>query len=151
VLIPLTAEQVNEYWDVLRPMVLENQPATVQRSEAAISNILTSALSGDARFWGYYKKGEESDELEPGKFTALIVTSINSGPVTKLKRLLVFAYWADDDLGRKGIVDGLNSLEDYARENNCGVIYSFTSNPAFERVLGALSWESDTTLIYKAL
>jgi len=148
VLIRLEPEQVNDNWPVFKPILAESLPPGMAADQNAMTNILTSALMGDCVFWGHYRKQEKR---EPGDFAGLVVTSVNQSPVTKLKRLLVFSFWADDNTGRAEIVKGIRTLEEYARSKNCKSLYAVTENNKLEQVLDALGWNSNSTSIYKTL
>lgn len=151
-LIQLTPEQVNESWELLRPMVEQSLPPGARSSTNAMTNILTSALVRDCRFWGYYKRDEEDpQDLKPSRFAALVVTAINQEPVTRLNRMLIFSFWGDSSLTRGDVVTGLQTLEEFAEDKDCTVMYSFSQNRQLEQVLGSMGWNSEHSLIYKAI
>jgi len=123
----------------------------VAKNDAAMANVLASALSRRCTFWGRYTKADDAEDFDLAELSGLVVTAVDREPVTNFKRLLVFSFWTDNSASKQEIIQGIDTLERYAEGENCSLIYAITENPQLESVLKSFGWNTSETLVYKPL
>lgn len=150
-LIQLEPEQVNSMWADIKPMIYENMPPGYEDLPKISANILTSILCRDCVVWGYYSddglKQDFNDQPKP--LRGICITSVVHTPVLRVKRLLLFTYYVDSELGRQNIVEGIRTLEEYASSKGCADMYAYSENEVFTRMMRAIGWNTDQIVIRK--
>ena len=114
----LSREQITEYWKVIGPSVSKALP---NPSIPVMENVLKSLYSGKMQCWAYI--GGDN------KLIGLVTTTVLEDEVAMVKKLLIYSVSGIDKVDLSVWNKGLNTLIDFARSNDCGIIVAYTMNP----------------------
>lgn len=143
-LIRLLPEQVSAMWKVVGAALIEGLPPDYHADVKARTAILQSVLKEEATVWVYrMPQGDGTTRA-----SALVLTTFYQAPIFFTKHLLIYSFYAFENLPEEAWVTGFETLRKYADSLNLDSIIAYTQHPGIIRMaktrLGAMG---DYTLL----
>lgn len=121
-LVRLTPEQVDKYWDDVAVSVAEALPPT-SGSDEAMLNLLESIMNGMADCWVVYDVSEEECKI---RIVAYMITTIVTEPISNTKNLLIYALTGTGSMLKEHWKEGYLALINWAKANDCVAVTAYT-------------------------
>lgn len=134
-IIRLRPAQIVKVWDSLRFAIAQSIAPLVTVDEESMRVILSELLCEKLQCWCIYEKTETGIDIY-----GYAVTSIQVEPHTNVKTLLIYAYYMFKKIDETDRADLHNSMEVFARNNNCKLIAGYTSNPLAGNIAKKLNY-----------
>ncbi len=134
VLVPLNAEQISQYWDVIAPAVEASLDGITKMTHMGLNNILKLLLSGEMTCWTVVER------TQPIGF---ILTYIQIDPFTELRSLLIYSLCLFEVAGRGAWRKGLTELIGIARATGCTKVIAYTMNDMIVKLAESIGINAD--------
>lgn len=137
----LLPENVTDNWDVIRHAIQSSLPPFALDTPDKMNSILESILLGQLEVWVFYETDEGLN------IKSIWTTSIITDSESKTKNLLMYSIYNFDHSKPEEWLEGLKSMGDYARANECAAITGFTKDPFILRFVESIKGETETRFI----
>ena len=140
-LVKLTPDQVNKYWELISFSIRESLPPIAMGAEDRMSRILVSAMTGGLDVWmSMVKKTMQVD----GVATTCVTRDDNS----EIRNLLIYSvYGMGEGFVKNSWMSALKTFKDYARGLGCSRIIAYTDEDSIKKFAEILGGETRYTFI----
>jgi len=141
-LVRLLPDDVQRRWPQLKSAILTSLPSHINGTDDAINNLLFALLDDTLHCW-ILVEYEEKD----AKIRAVVTTTITVDIPSGIKNLLIYSLTAFEPLTQEILVDGYNSLKEFAKSKNCYKITAFTDIPRIIEMVKSVGGDASQTMI----
>jgi len=121
-LVKLTAEQISNFWDIIKFAIIESHPSSTPMGLEELNVIFEELLCDVADCWVSCNKENRS------KIEGIIITKVVHDPGTRSKNLLIYSLYMDQGIDRMSWPEGLATLAKWAIKKGCRNLVGFTDN-----------------------
>jgi hypothetical protein len=133
----LLPNQISTSWPTIRELLYKNHPPSITINEQILANILEAALRNGLQVWVVH----DSDlEENMSRIKSIVVTTILTEPLSKLRSLLIYGVITDYQAGDERIdyIKEMESIRKYAKANDCSSITAYSDVPAVWNIVKKL-------------
>lgn len=138
-LIRLVPEEVNDRWDVLRPILRHSLSPVVEAGQVTMERILVAVLKEALDVWMLYGAG--------GKASGVITTAMSEDGITGERTMLVYSFNLYHKVGRGVYEAAVETLRRWAESKDCQWVSWYTENESMERLGRFLGYEERAKLM----
>jgi len=139
-LIKLLPDQVSNYWDILKPLILDALPPATSKKLGFENKILQNILMGGMDCWVSMNS--------EGKVGAVCTTTFVEDKNSEVKNLLIYSLSASG-----GIIEedeweeGISTVLKYAQGNGCENVIAYTTSEAMIHLADKYGWDNSVRVV----
>jgi hypothetical protein len=142
-ILRLSPEQIVEYWEVIRPNILESLIPIVDRNEETVFRVLQSLLTESLQLWAGIEDREGKVEE---RVYAIMTTSISIDSISQTRSLLINSLFALKHVPLSDWEKGIRLLDEYKEKNRCTKLVAYTDIPEIVALASRLGFKTFTCL-----
>ena len=140
-LLRLDPEQISNNWELINSSIKEHV-----KDQRLLARTLTALSNGTMQAWVGV---QDTADTTPTSWIGVVITCVVFDPVACANTLLVAWIKAFKPTTDQDWLDGLSTLNNYARENNCITVSGYVDRDSFVNKLSRYGVRGGKTLVYK--
>jgi hypothetical protein len=143
-LVKLLPDQIAKHWPLVKQALEGSVPGEYLHKYARLNNILENLLAERMHCW--WSAEEINGEI---KLYGVLVTTFFDDDCARIKSLRLYAVYGYEDVPEQEWIDGLATLERFAKAHGCVQIDAFTEIPYMVALATRLGWDGRFTYLTK--
>ncbi len=143
-LIQLTAEQVAERWEILKPAIRASLPPISGREDSRMVNILKSAIRGTLQVWAIVPNDMKEGEDD---WLGLLTTVMSIDGISKTRSLLIYSLYSYGELGVADFKEGMKALIKFGKHLGCATVSAYTEVESIKKAIKRIGGSSNMSYL----